>query len=106
MVTRPLPCWPAIFMPLNTRAGVAHAPIEPGERCFLWLPCDAPWPLKLWRCIAPVKPLPLLIAGDVDPLAGGEHVGAEHLADLEAATGRRRAARRGACAGAASAFFR
>ena len=45
-------------MPLNTRAGVAHAPIEPGERCFLWLPWHAPWPLKLWRCIAPVKPLP------------------------------------------------
>ena len=45
-------------MPLNTRAGVAQAPIEPGARCFLWLPCDAPWPLKLCRCIAPVKPLP------------------------------------------------
>ena len=58
--------WPAIFMPLNTRAGVAHAPIEPGERCFLWLPCDAPWPLKLWRCITPVKPCALADAGDVD----------------------------------------
>ena len=61
MVVRLLPCWPAIFMPLNTRAGVAQAPIEPGERCFLWLPCDAPWPLKLCRTIAPVKPLPLLM---------------------------------------------
>ena len=58
VVVRTLPCWPAIFMPLNTRAGVAQAPIEPGARCFLWLPCDAPWPLKLCRCIAPVKPLP------------------------------------------------
>ena len=58
---RTLPIWPAIFMPLNTRAGVAHAPIEPGARCFLWLPCDAPWPEKLWRFITPEKPLPLLM---------------------------------------------
>ena len=48
-------------MPLNTRAGVAHAPIAPGARCFLWLPCDAPWPEKLWRFITPEKPLPLLM---------------------------------------------
>ena len=70
-------------MPLNTRAGVAQAPIEPGARCFLWLPCDAPWPLKLWRFIAPAKPLPFEIAGDVDAVALGEHVDHDRLADLE-----------------------
>ena len=56
-------CWPpirpAIRVPLNTRAGVAQAPIDPGERCFLWLPWEAPCPLKLWRFIAPAKPFPL-----------------------------------------------
>ena len=61
VVTLALPIWPAIFMPLNTRAGVAHAPIEPGTRWLLWLPCDAPWPEKLWRFITPAKPLPLLM---------------------------------------------
>src|SRR5690606_8435535 len=32
VVVRTLPVWPAIRMPLNTRAGVAHAPIDPGAR--------------------------------------------------------------------------
>ena len=41
-----------------TVAGVAQAPIEPGARCALWFPWLAPWPLKLWRAITPVKPLP------------------------------------------------
>ena len=78
-----LPYWPAMRTPLNTRAGVAHAPIAPGARCFLWLPCDAPWPEKLWRFMTPLKPWPLRDAGDVDPLAGREHVGLDHLAELE-----------------------
>src|SRR5581483_1118232 len=47
VVTRSWPYCPAIRVPLNTRAGVAHAPIEPGARCFLWLPCDAPLPLEM-----------------------------------------------------------
>src|SRR5206468_11776465 len=50
-------CWwpmrPAIRVPLNTRAGVAQAPMAPGERCFLWVPWPAPRPLKLWRFITP-----------------------------------------------------
>ena len=28
----------AIFLPLNTRAGVAQAPMEPGARCTRWAP--------------------------------------------------------------------
>ena len=48
-------------MPLNTRAGVAHAPIAPGARWLLWLPWLAPWPLKLCRTMTPAKPLPLLM---------------------------------------------
>ena len=62
VVTRSPPIWPAIRVPLNTRAGVAQAPMEPGARWCLWLPWLAPWPLKLWRFIAPAKPLPLLTA--------------------------------------------
>ena len=45
-------------MPLNTRDGVAEAPIEPGARTL----CE-PWDFgpawKLWRLIVPAKPLPL-----------------------------------------------
>src|SRR6185437_17137697 len=49
---------PGSLMPLNTRDGVADAPIEPGLRTL----CE-PWPrgpeLKLWRLIVPWKPLPI-----------------------------------------------
>src|SRR6185312_5846458 len=58
-VTRRSPMWPAMRMPLNTRDGVAEAPIEPGLRML----CE-PWLLgpleKLWRLMVPAKPLPLL----------------------------------------------
>ena len=57
-VTRLPPIRPAIFLPLNTRDGVADAPIEPGLRTL----CE-PWlfgPLaKLWRLIVPWNPLPI-----------------------------------------------
>ena len=49
--------WPAIRMPLNTREGVAEAPIEPGART-LCEPCDLGPLEKLWRLIVPAKPLP------------------------------------------------
>ena len=49
-------------VPLNTRAGVAQAPMAPGLRWVLWAPWEAPMPLKLWRFMTPVKPLPLLTA--------------------------------------------
>src|SRR6267143_339249 len=44
-------------MPLNTRAGSADAPIEPGART-LWEPCVTGPRWKLWRLIVPAKPLP------------------------------------------------
>src|SRR5436190_6322859 len=58
-VTRLLPIWPGPRMPLNTRDGVADAPIEPGARtlCEPWLAGPR---LKLWRLMVPWKPLPLL----------------------------------------------
>ena len=39
-VVRTPPIRPAIRTPLNTRPGVAHAPMEPGERCLRWVPCE------------------------------------------------------------------
>ena len=67
-MTRLPPIRPGIRMPLKTRAGSALAPIEPGARTL----CE-PWVtgprLKLWRLIVPWKPLPIEIAGDLDPLA-------------------------------------
>jgi hypothetical protein len=45
-------------MPLNTRDGVAEAPIEPGART-LCEPCDFGPALKRCRLIVPWKPLPL-----------------------------------------------
>ena len=57
-MTRLLPIWPGLFMPLNTRDGVADAPMEPGARTL----CE-PWDFgpeaKRWRLIVPWKPLPL-----------------------------------------------
>src|SRR6185437_9293578 len=63
---RAVTCWPpirpAMRVPLNTRDGVAQAPMEPGTRWALWFPWEAPCPLKLCRFIPPAKPLPLLTA--------------------------------------------
>src|SRR5439155_18600014 len=57
-VTRSPPIRPAIRIPLNTRDGVAEAPIEPGLRTL----CD-PWLtgplLKLCRLIVPANPFPI-----------------------------------------------
>ena len=79
--TRGAPIRPAILVPLNTLAGVAQAPIDPGERCFLWLPWEAPWPLKLCRFIPPAKPLPLLTAVTSTLSPAFEHPGVDLLAD-------------------------
>src|SRR5204863_8740331 len=61
-VTRSLPMWPAIRMPLMTRPGVVPEPIEPGARQR----SDWPWvfgpPWKPCRFMTPAKPLPLLVA--------------------------------------------
>ena len=56
-MTRLLPIWPGPRMPLNTREGVAEAPIEPGAR-LLCEPCDIGPREKLWRLTVPWKPLP------------------------------------------------
>src|SRR5256885_2100719 len=44
IVTRAFPMCPDIRMPLNTRLGVAHAPMEPGERCLRCVPWLDPRP--------------------------------------------------------------
>ena len=82
VVTCSPPMRPAIRVPLKTRAGVAQAPMEPGDRCFLWLPCEAPWPLKLCRFMPPAKPLPLETAMASTRSPALEQVGVELLADL------------------------
>ena len=53
------PCCPAIGMSLNTRLGVAHAPIAPGARCLRFVPWLARSPWNPWRFITPVVPWPL-----------------------------------------------
>ena len=71
-------------MPLNTREGVAEAPIEPGARTL----CE-PWDFgpaaKLWRLIVPWKPLPFETAGDLDLLADLERLDGHRVADGELA---------------------
>ena len=71
-------------MPLNTREGVAEAPIEPGARTL----CE-PWDLgplaKLWRLIVPWKPLPFGLAGDLHLLARLERLDRHGLADQQLA---------------------
>ena len=57
-VTRLPPMRPAILMPLNTREGVADAPIEPGLR-MLCEPCVTGPRLKRCRLTVPWKPLPI-----------------------------------------------
>ncbi len=61
VVTRSSPMCPDIFLPLNTRPGVWHWPIEPGARCDSELPWLASWVRKLCRFTTPAKPLPLLV---------------------------------------------
>ena len=58
-------------MPLNTREGVAQAPIAPGERC-LWVP---------WLALEAGEPVTLHDAREPFALADPDHVGA--LAGLE-----------------------
>ncbi len=79
------PMRPAIRLPLNTRAGVAHWPdgarahgARGGRRGW------RVWPEKPWRFITPAKPLPLLTAVTSIALAVGEDVDLELLADLVA----------------------
>ena len=81
MVTRSWPMRPAILVPLKTRAGVAQAPIEPGERC---LRCDAVAGAEAVEVVAlhdTGEALALAGADDVDLGAGLEQLGGELLAE-------------------------
>ena len=83
-VTRPPPIRPGPRMPLNTRDGVAEAPIEPGARTL----CE-PWDLgpeeKLWRLIVPAKPLPLDLPEILTFWPDLERVDGDGLADEQLA---------------------
>ena len=92
MVTCSPPMRPAIFVPLNTRDGVAQAPMEPGERCFLWLPWRGALALEVVALHAAGEALALAHGDGVDQLARLEEVGGELLADLVATRRRRSAA--------------
>src|SRR5262245_5704863 len=61
VVTRSLPRWPAIFLPLNTLPGSWRWPVEPWLRCTTEAPCVARRPWKFQRFMAPWKPLPWLV---------------------------------------------
>ena len=71
-------------MPLNTRDGVAEAPIEPGARTL----CE-PWDLgplaKLWRLIVPWKPLPLDLPEILTLSPTAKRVDGDGLADEQLA---------------------
>ena len=73
---------PAIFIPLNTREGVAEAPIEPGVRT-LCEPCETGPRWKLWRLIVPAKPLPIPIPETLTLSPGSKRLDGDRLADGE-----------------------
>ena len=80
-VARLLPIWPGPLMPLNTRAGSAEAPIEPGARtlCEPW----RPGPVKVVALDRALEALALGDARDLDPLTGLEdRVDAQLVAHL------------------------
>ena len=85
-MTRLLPIWPGIRIPLKTRAGKALAPIEPGART-LWEPWLTGPRLKLWRLIPPWKPLPIEIPATLTFWPGLEAGDGDVVADLRALLG-------------------
>ena len=84
MVTFSPPMRPAMRVPLNTRAGVAQAPMEPGARCTRWVPWRGPLAGEVVTLHDAGEALALADGGDVDAVAGGEEVDADLLADLVA----------------------
>ncbi len=80
-MTRLPPIRPGIFVPLNTRAGSALAPIEPGART-LWEPWETGPRPKLWRLIVPWKPLPTEVAETFTLAPGSNCSTVSSLADL------------------------
>ena len=79
---RLLPYWPAMRTPLNTRAGVAHAPIDPGRAVLLVVAVARALALEVVALHGAGEALALADARDVDELAGGEDVSVDDLADL------------------------
>ena len=75
------PMRPAIFVPLNTRPGVAQAPIEPGARCMLVVAVAGALAREVVALHDAGEALAPADGGDVDPLARVEHVDLELLAD-------------------------
>ena len=71
-------------MPLNTRDGVAEAPIEPGART-LCEPCDLGPLAKLWRLIVPWKPLPFEMPATLTVWPALEGLDGHGVADVELA---------------------
>ena len=61
VVTRMLPMWPAIFLPLKTLPGSWRWPVEPWLRWVTETPWVARRPEKFQRFMAPWKPLPWLV---------------------------------------------
>ena len=80
MVTFSPPIRPAIWVPLNTRDGVAQAPMEPGARWVRWEPCEARHAAEAVALHRSREALALADGGDVDLVAVGEQVGLELLA--------------------------
>ncbi len=68
---------------LKTLPGSWLEPVEPCERCDTDTPCVARRPPKLWRFMAPAKPLPMDRTGYVDELTGDEVTCRELGADIE-----------------------
>ena len=90
-------------MPLNTREGVADAPIDPGART-LCEPCDFGPLAKLWRLIVPWKPLPFEMPETLtsSPGENASHVTVSPISSSPASLRNSRTTR---CA-EVSAFFR
>ena len=90
------PMRPAIWVPLKTRAGVAQAPIDPGDAVLLVVAVGGTLALEVVALHGAGEALALGDGDGVDPLAGAQEVGGELLADLVARWRRRAGARRGA----------
>jgi len=73
------PILPAILVPLNTRDGVAQAPIDPGERLLLVVPVRGALALEVVSLHPAGKTLALGDGDGVDQFPGLEQVGGQLL---------------------------
>ncbi len=86
-VRRSLPMWPGIDWFFQVRPGVWRMPIEPMRRWNIEPWAAGPPPTRK-RFTTPWKPLPFVIADDVDQLALLEGRHGDRVADLELGGGR------------------